>query len=256
MKRSPTFWLYIRDAPGREGHRDYFSRSFNALRNARNVSRIKSACVDTSSSTQSEPRPLAASCSSLSTPSNIFSYASSQTRPFSLLNPSTRSLVFLIRSAAASTSGVKFGVSGVTFGVAGVFAGALLAAGVFAARGVFARALLAAGVFAAALLAAGVFAGALLAAGVFAAAFLAGAFATASWLVSSPRPSWLVSSPRPSWLVSSPRPSWLLVSSPRPSCLVFQPFASPWLVSVVGTTLEGLAVQVLCLTHLPVRRAA
>ena len=55
----------------------------------------------------SEPRSLAVSSSSLSTPSNIFSYASSQMRPFSLLNSSTRSLVFLIRSAAASTSGVS-----------------------------------------------------------------------------------------------------------------------------------------------------
>src|SRR6478609_4333032 len=160
MKRSPTFWLYIRDAPGGEGHRDYFSRSLNALRNARNVSRIKSACVDTSFSTQSEPRPLAASSSSLSTPSNNFSYASSQMRPFSLLNSSTRSLVALIRSAAASTSGVTFGVSGVAFGVASSFAAALLA-------GAFAAAFLA-GAFAAAFLA-----------GAFAAAFLAGAFAAA-----------------------------------------------------------------------------
>ena len=240
---------------GPRGHRDYFSRSFNALRNARNVSRIKSACVDTSSSTQSEPRPLAASCSSLSTPSNIFSYASSQTRPFSLLNPSTRSLVFLIRSAAASTSGVKFGVSGVTFGVAGVFAGALLAAGVFAR------------------------------------AFLAGCLRRgalgwclrrgASWLVSSPRRSWLLCLRRGAlgwclrrgllgcwclrqgllgcvfaaalWLVSSPRPSWL-VSSPRPSCLVSQPFASPWLVSVVGTTLEGTCGSGF-VSHSPTRSA-
>jgi len=38
----------------------------------------------------------------------------------------------LIRSAAASTSGVKFGVSGVTFGVADAFAAAFLA-GAFAA---------------------------------------------------------------------------------------------------------------------------
>jgi hypothetical protein len=113
------------------------------------VSRIKSACVDTSFSTQSEPRPLAVSSSSLSTPSNIFSYASSQMRPFSLHNSSTRSLVALIRSAAASTSGVKFGVSGVTFGVADAFAAAFLA-----------------GAFAAAFLA-----------DVSAAAFLAGAFA-------------------------------------------------------------------------------
>src|SRR3954451_10362655 len=112
---------------GGKGQRDYFSRSFNVLRYACDALRIKSACVDTSFSTQSEPRSLAVSSSSLSTPSNIFSYASSQMRPFSLLNASTRSLVFLIRSAAASTSGVKFGVSGVTFGVAGAFAAAFLA---------------------------------------------------------------------------------------------------------------------------------
>ena len=98
---------------GGEGHRDYFSRSLNAPRYACDVLRIKSACVDTNFSTQSELRSLAVSSSSLSTPSNIFSYASSQMRPFSLLNASTRSLVCLIRSAAASTSGVKFGVSGV-----------------------------------------------------------------------------------------------------------------------------------------------
>src|SRR6476619_8569644 len=112
---------------GGEGQRDYFSRSLTVLRYACDALRIKSACVDTSFSTHSEPRSLAVSSSSLSTPSNIFSYASSQMRPFSLLNASTRSLVFLIRSAAASTSGVKFGVLGVTFGVAGAVAAAFLA---------------------------------------------------------------------------------------------------------------------------------
>ena len=48
---------------GGEGHRDYFSRSLNAPRYACDVLRIKSACVDTSFSTQSEPRSLAADVS-------------------------------------------------------------------------------------------------------------------------------------------------------------------------------------------------
>ena len=48
---------------GRRRDRDYFSRSFNALRYACDTLRIKSACVDTSVSSQSEPRFLAVSSS-------------------------------------------------------------------------------------------------------------------------------------------------------------------------------------------------
>ena len=141
------------------------------------MSRTKSACVDTSFSTQSEPRPLAASSSSLSTRPT-----SSRTLPARgghlFAHSSTRSLVALIRSAAASTSGVKFRVSGVTFGLAGGFAADFLAGG-------FATTFLA---FAADFLANG-FAGDFLA---FAADFLAGALAAAFLAVPSPRRSWLV----------------------------------------------------------------
>src|SRR6202171_1567244 len=98
------------EAVWRRRARDYFSRSLNAPRYACDVLRIKSDCVDTCVSTQLESSSFAVSSSSLSTPFNIFSYASSHTRPFSLLSASTRSLVCRIRCTAASTSGVKFGV--------------------------------------------------------------------------------------------------------------------------------------------------
>jgi hypothetical protein len=73
-----------------EGHREYFSRSLNAPRYACDVARIKSACVDTNFSTQSELRSLAVPSSSLNTPSNIFSYASSQMRGHSLCSTRAR----------------------------------------------------------------------------------------------------------------------------------------------------------------------
>ena len=73
-----------------EGHREYFSRSLNAPRYACDVARIKSACVDTNFSTQSELRSLAVPSSSLNTPSNIFSSASSQMRGHSLCSTRAR----------------------------------------------------------------------------------------------------------------------------------------------------------------------
>ena len=73
-----------------EGHREYFSRSLNAPSYACDVARIKSACVDTNFSTQSELRSLAVPSSSLNTPSNIFSSASSQMRGHSLCSTRAR----------------------------------------------------------------------------------------------------------------------------------------------------------------------
>ena len=83
---------------GGEGHRDYFSRSLNAPRYACDVARIKSACVDTNFSTQSELRSLAVPSSSLNTPSNIFSYASSQMRGHSLFAQREHALARLFDS--------------------------------------------------------------------------------------------------------------------------------------------------------------
>ena len=178
----------------------YFSRSFNALRYACDVSRIKSACVDTSFSTQSEPRSLAASSSSLSTPSNIFSYASSQMRPFCFAQ-----LEHALTRLFDSLRG-RLDIRGEVRRLRGdVRRSWCLRCGLLS--GCLHRGLLS-GCLRRGLLWAF-------------AAFLAPS-PRPSWRVPSPRPSWRVPSPRPSWRVPSPRPSWR-VPSPRPSWRVPSP---------------------------------